>query len=61
MVKKSIDVGRLQITEIKVYPKIGSEHAVTIKIEPAIEGEALEALLASTNVEINKGKLVSFK
>lgn len=61
MSKKFIEVGRLEISEIKVYSKTDDKNAILIKIEPSIEGVALEALLRSTDMEIKDGKLVSFK
>ena len=52
-----------EVSEIKVHRKGGdtSSESITIKVDPPIDGEALEALLAAKNLEVEDGKLISFK
>ncbi|MFB0543426.1 MAG: hypothetical protein ACETVR_01465 [Candidatus Bathyarchaeia archaeon] len=65
MAKESIKVAHVQVTEIKVDPKdegkSNTTEPIKIKVDPPIEGEALKVLLASTDIEVEDGRLVSFK
>ena len=54
-----------EVSEIKVHPKVEGKDApsepITIRVEPPIDGKALEALLAAKDLEVEDGKLISFK
>ena len=52
-----------EVSEIKVLPRGGDmpSEPITIKVDPPINGKALEALLASKDLEVEDGKLISFK
>lgn len=52
-----------EVSEIRVLPKGWnmSSEPITIKVDPPIDGKALEALLASKDLEVEDGKLISFK
>ena len=52
-----------EVTGIKVHLKNKGtlNNLLTLKVDPPIDGEALEALLSATDLEIEDGKLVSFK
>jgi len=51
-----------EVSEIKVLPKDKTtSEPITIKVDPPINGKALEALLASKDLEVEDGKLLSFK
>jgi len=54
-----------EVSEIKVHPKVEGKDApsepITIRVDPPIDGKALEALLAAKDLEVEDGKLISFK
>jgi len=52
-----------EVSEIKVLPKVEGKtpSELIIKVDPPIGGKALEALLKSKDLEVEDGKLVSFK
>jgi len=52
-----------EVSEIKVHLKEKGtmKNPIAVKVDPPIDGEALEALLSATDLEIEDGKLVSFK
>jgi hypothetical protein len=54
-----------EVVEIKVYPKVEGksklDEPIVIEVDPPIGGEALKALLEATDVEVQDGKLISFK
>jgi len=50
------------VSEIKVHRKGGdTPESITIKVDPPIDSKALEALLAAKDLEVEDGKLISFK
>jgi len=53
-----------EVSEIKVIP-IDKDKApgelITIKVDPPIDGDALRALLKAKDLEVEDGKLISFK
>ena len=54
-----------EVSEIKVLPQVEGGDApsglITVKVDPPINGTALEALLKAKDLEIEEGRLVSFK
>jgi hypothetical protein len=54
-----------EVSEIKIFPKTEGGDVpngfIAIKVDPPIDGKALEALLASKDLEVEDGRLLSFK
>jgi len=52
-----------EVAEIRVHlkEKGSQKNPIAVKVDPPIYGEALEALLSAVDLEIEDGKLISFK